>query len=338
MCICCCFTRKSLLIYSLVISSLAFVYGIIAISQFASKTENYKLLKGLIDAYDSAKANSRRLKPSNYYYDDEYYRLEIDARARYNIYLNIAEFGSSTYGLIKRLKGIENGLGSILFVFPILFLAAEIAYVVFVSGIRETQVLSMKAFAVLNVLKILTYTFSIIFIFFAIGYGALLLGALIQYMNFAEIFDSCATRILAGMFFGYYSFWYYITLACIFGRERQYFVEVGNETAPGPRATYDINGKPIVRAIIPNQQIIGIAPQMMIQPVNLPYQQVQVVNTPYNQQIPVYDKGFNPQQPIQQQSQQPIQQQPQQQIEQEPKQENQNPTSGRRLSNKNNKN
>ena len=102
----------------------------------------------------------------------------------------------------------------------------------------------------------------------------------------------------------------------------------------GPRASYDINGKPIVRAIIPNQQIIGIAPQMMIQPVNLPYQQVQVVNTPYNQQIPVYDKGFNPQQPIQQQSQQPIQQQ----IEQEPKQENQNPTSGRRLSNKNNKN
>ena len=206
MCICCCFTRKSLLIYSIVITCFAFFYGIIAISQFASKTDNYKILKGIIDAYETAKAsNSRRLKPNNYYYDDEYYHLGDDERARYNMYLNVAEFGDYTFGIIKRLKGIENGLGSILFVFPIIFLAAEIAYIVFVSGIRETQVLAMKTFEVLNALKIVTYTLSIIFIFLAIGYGALLLGALIQYISYAEVFDSCASKILIGMVFGYYS-------------------------------------------------------------------------------------------------------------------------------------
>ena len=329
MCICCCFTRKSLLIYSIVITCFAFVYGIMAISQFASKTGNYKILKGIIDAYETSKAsNSRRLKPTNYYYDDEYYHLENDDRAVYNMYLNVAEFGDYTFGIIKRLKGIENGLGSILFVFPIIFLAAEIAYVVFVSGNRETQVLAMKTYEVLNALKIVTYTLSIIFIFLAIGYGALLLGALIQYISYTEVFDSCCSKILIGMIFGYYSFWFYITLACILGRERQLFIEVGNETAPGPRATYDINGNAIMRAIVPNTQVIGITPQMMVQPVNLPYQQVQVLNTPYNQQMISYEKGINPQQPDQQQ----------QKIEQEPKQENQNPTSGRRLSNKNNKN
>ena len=137
-----------------------------------------------------------------------------------------------------------------------------------------------KYFFILNFLKIITYTFSIIFIFFAFAYGLLLFVALLQYIIYANAFDSCIEGIVLGMVFSSYNFWYYITLACAFGRERRMFIEVGSETDPGLRATYEAFGNMMVKAVIPTQQIFGLSPQMIIQPSNLPYQQTHVYNQP----------------------------------------------------------
>ena len=46
--------------------------------------------------------------------------------------------------MIKSLKRIENGLGVLIFVFHLIFLAAEIVYLVFIRGIREYQLLPIK--------------------------------------------------------------------------------------------------------------------------------------------------------------------------------------------------
>ena len=48
MCFCCCPTRKSILIYAIVISTLAFIYGIITIANFGSSTKIYKIFKETI--------------------------------------------------------------------------------------------------------------------------------------------------------------------------------------------------------------------------------------------------------------------------------------------------
>ena len=187
MCICCCSTRKSLLIYSIIISVIASIYGIAAISSYASKTDNYKSLKEILDLYEKNK--SRRLDNSynsyyNSYVSNNMVFVDKNEEARYNFYnkLTLGDFDKHSYGIIRRLKGIENGLGTILFIFPIIFLVIEIAYLIFACGIGETQVLKTKTYNILYYLKIITYTLSIIFIFLSIAYAGLLLGAIIQYL------------------------------------------------------------------------------------------------------------------------------------------------------------
>ena len=55
MCICCCETRKSLLISAIIISILSIIYGIITVSQFGHKSLVYKYLKAKLDSYDAIK-------------------------------------------------------------------------------------------------------------------------------------------------------------------------------------------------------------------------------------------------------------------------------------------
>lgn len=288
MCICCCPSRKSLLIYAIIVSVLAFIFGIVGITQFASKTEVYKALKERIDLYDSLKyllQNNRNLD----YYDDNYYyttnvvlsALDAESMTKINS-LTAEDFESNNYSLIKRLKGIENGLGTILLIFPIIFLAAEVVYLIFICH-GEYQVMKVKTFAVLNVFKIITHILSTIFIFLAIFYGVILFVIMLQYIALVENVDSCVYKLLIGQIFGYYSFWYYITLACIFGREHTLFKQVGTAANPGIMAQMDINGNPIVRAaVVTAPQIYTVAPSMVIQPVNIAYQNGQ---EPY-QQVP----------------------------------------------------
>ena len=77
MCFCCCVTRKSILIYAIVISSFAFIYGIVAISKFGSSTEIYKALinklkelekKNQYTSYSTSSTTSTT--KFNYDYDD----------------------------------------------------------------------------------------------------------------------------------------------------------------------------------------------------------------------------------------------------------------------------
>lgn len=108
--------------------------------------------------------------------------------------------------------------------------------------------------------------------------------------------------MVIGIVYGYYCFWYYIILSCGLASERNLFVAVGSEEKPGASAQYDVNGNPIVKAVIAAPAIIGVNPQMVVQPVqpmNIPYQQVPVYNQNLGQQSSpiVYQQSQMPMQP-----------------------------------------
>ena len=268
MCICCCPSRKSLLIYAIVVTTITVIYGIMTISQFGSNTHVYKVLKEKIEVYNTIKSLSNSYARS---LDDRDIAYSIqDAESIYKINrLQAQDFEKTSYNLIPKLKGIENGAGVVLFVLSILFLVAEIVYLVFACGIRETQLASNSAFCVFNILKIITYTLAIICIFYSAAYGIVLIIILIQYMALVVNIDSCSIGIVYGIVYAYYSFWAYITLSCIFGKERQLFKAVGSVANPGTAALFDINGNPIARPVVSTQVV---APQVVVQPMNYPYQ------------------------------------------------------------------
>ena len=304
MCFCCCITRKSIIIYLIVINIIAFIYGIIAISEFGSKTEIYKYLVDRIEYLEEHKTSRRLQYPYPYYYNNynyDYAKLILDLASKDKIdSLTMDTLEKKGYGLIKSLKGIENGLGVLLFVFTIIFLAAEIVYLIFAWGTKEVQIMKTTLFNILNGVKIGVLTFAIIFIFLSILYGILLIAVLAQYISLIEFFDSCGIGMVVGMIYGYYCFWIFITLSCGFSKERSLFVEVGSEAKPGPKAEYDVNGNPIIKAVIPVQAVIVNQPNMA-QPTGMnmnmavPYQQV-----PYNnpQLQPVIYQQQQPPQPV----------------------------------------
>ena len=316
MCFCCCETRKTILIYAIVISSFAFIYGIAALSQFGSKTDIYKALIAKIKVLESSpysvldmdydytnndndyyhynsyykkKNNSTRRISNNYdynalniysndYYTNTKYAKEILDYESYIIIMSLSkeDLEENSYGFVKSLKGIENGLGVLIFVFSLLFLAINIIFLIFACGIKEYQVLSDKIFKIFNITKMICTILSIIFIFLSVIYAILLAVALVQYIGLVENIDSCANGIIIGMCYGYYGLWYYIILSCAFSKERTKFLNVGCESKPGPDAKYDINGNvltnvnlingPITVVIPPNQT--NVQAQQLIHPVN----------------------------------------------------------------------
>ena len=307
MCICCCTTRKSILIYTIVISSFAIIYGIIAMANFASSTQIYKVLIDRLDSLENQNDYNdylnRRLAGGSstnnprYYYGSTYYNNELTEDLLNSLsfqYIQNLEKGDTknkTYGLVKSLKGIENGIGVILFIFPIIFLAAEIVFLIFIRGIKEYQVLPNNTFNALNIIKILCITISTVFIFLSIFYGAILVLTFVQYINLVPVMDSCATGIIVGMVFGYYGFWYYIILACAFCSERNKFINVGCEEKPGPEAQYDINGNVIIRSLPVVQQIIIPGQIPIMNPTMVPFQQQYTLN----QQPQIYGQIQQPQ-------------------------------------------
>lgn len=326
MCFCCCTTRKSILIYLIVVTSFAFIYGIIAISQFGSSTDIYDYLIDKLDRLESSgspssSSGNRRLQPYNYPNTYQAAKVILDTASVSKIdSLTYEDINGKSYGMVKSLKGLENGLGVVLFIFPILFLVAEIVFLVFSWGNKEFQIMKTSTYNILYVLKIIAYALAIIFIFLAVLYGCLLIVALAQYISLVTFLDSCARGIIIGIVFGYYCFWYYIILSCGFASERNLFISIGSEEKPGANAQYDVNGNPIVRAILSAQPVIGVNPQMVVQPI----QPVQQMAIPY-QQIPVYNQNLGQQTSpvIYHQSQEPIQQQIQD--------KNVDPNSGRNL-------
>ena len=268
MCICCCTSRKALLIYAIVVTTITVGIGIFSVANFGSNTVVYKVLKAQIEFYDALKSLS------------SYKRLLDDEDIAYSIQdaisigrisrLTVLDFETTNYKLIPILKGIENGAGVVLFVLSILFLLAEIIYLIFACGIRETQLASNSVYCVLNILKTITYTLAIIAIFYSAAYGIILIIILVQYMALVMNIDSCSTGIIYGIVYAYYSFWAYITLSCIFGKERQLYKAVGSVPNPGIGAFYDINGNPIARPAVSTQVVV--VPQGAVQFMNYPYQ------------------------------------------------------------------
>ena len=127
MCFYCCQTRKGILIYSIIISTLAFIYGIIVIAEFGSKTDVYKALIKKIeyledkgDKGDTSSSedfwryyygyyNKRKLQtytyPYGYYGNDEQYENAKDVLDEESMEkissLNYTYLQENSYGLIK---------------------------------------------------------------------------------------------------------------------------------------------------------------------------------------------------------------------------------------------
>lgn len=180
----------------------------------------------------------------------------------------IISFGSRTSnykslkdisGVIKHLKGIENGIGVLLFLFELIFLGCEILFLIFVCGQREYAVLSEKKFNIFNYIKICCFILSSISIFMSLLYFFLLFIAFFQYLSLASS-DSCSNGILLGILFGLYSFYFNISFTVSLCKIRERFLMVGNDKSPGPEAKYDLKGYEIQR-----QQIIVLQQE-------LPYQ------------------------------------------------------------------
>ena len=140
-------------------------------------------------------------------------------------------------GIVKHLKGIEIGLGGIVLAFPIIFFGMSITFLVFTCGKREYQVLPVKLYIKLNILKILCIVLSALFFALSLLYSILITKAL----------NDIRVEGVANMMIGYLIMLYYIVCICIFIDERRTFVLVGTSEAPGPYAKYDLNYQPIVR-------------------------------------------------------------------------------------------
>ena len=138
MCLCCCITRKFLLIYGIVTSAFAFIYRIVAISKFGSRTEIYKILVEYLkelekenqystssttknnnnyieDYYDYFyNSNSNNNKNDDYYssvygnnYNSKVVKAILDSASYAQIKsLTPNDLQQSSYNLIKSLKGI----------------------------------------------------------------------------------------------------------------------------------------------------------------------------------------------------------------------------------------
>ena len=227
MCICCCNTRKSILIYMMIISLIAFIYGVIALTQFASKTQLYT---------DFIDTMNRGGGPGI----DTYHGKTEDEEPPVGIAVKLYskdDLKELNYGFTKSLKGIENGIGIVLFIFPLIFLIVEVVFFIFVWGDKEYKVLSNTLYKIFNIIKIVCIVLSIIFIFLSLAYIALLAVAFIQlFFLLLSILNEMTVKIIIGIVFGIYSFWFYINLSCAFCKERNLFKNVGSIDNPGPNA------------------------------------------------------------------------------------------------------
>jgi hypothetical protein len=248
----------------------------------------YKFLKATIDGYEGRISLISFINSLNE--DNIAYSVQDAISVNRIANLDYIQLQTKSHNFIPLLKGIENGAGIVLFVLSILFLVAEIVYLVFACGIRETQLASNSAFCVFNILKIITYTLAITCIFYSAAYGVVLIIILVQYMALVVNIDSCSIGIVYGIVYAYYSFWAYITLSCIFGKERELYKAVGSVANPGVGAFFDISGNSIARPPVTTQVVV--IPQVVAQPLNSPYQNLGNINQEGN-------NTFIPQQPVQ---------------------------------------
>ena len=240
MCICCCNTRKSILIYMMIISLIAFIYGVIALTQFASNTQPYKKFITNVESIEGGGKGGAGIDTYEGKNDDDVPPPEVAV----TLYSK-DDLKDLDYSFIKSLKGIENGIGIVLFIFPLIFLIVEIVF--------------NTLYKIFNIIKIVCIVLSVIFIILSLAYIALLAMAFVQlFFILMSIINEVTVKIIIGIVFGIYSFWFYINISCAFCKERNLFKNVGSVDNPGPNARIDGNGNQISGGVKPE----GDQPQL----------------------------------------------------------------------------
>ena len=102
------------------------------------------------------------------------------------------------------------------------------------------------------------------------------------------------------MVYGYYLFWFYITLLASFSKEREIFKNIGTVENPGPEAKIDANGNQIIRVVQPqvDQPTLYSNTQIMqsqtMQVSNSQRQLIQQIpQNPQNQNLNLNTQAFN---------------------------------------------
>ena len=131
--------------------------------------------------------------------------------SKHSLYYFVNNNPKYNNGILKHVKGIEIGIGGIILLFPIIFLAISIAFLVFICGKnKEFQVLSVKKYFILNIIKIICIVLSSILIILSVLYSILIVKAYNQ-IYFSYQIDSLTKligQICGALFIVYYYFFF----------------------------------------------------------------------------------------------------------------------------------
>jgi len=238
----------------MIMSLIGFILGIFVLLNFGSNTDIYKFFKERLD-YESENIYQNYTSFSSYssktftLITQYNYKLQDYDSFMNILFLESNEFNNKSYGIIKKLNSIENGIGIILFIFNLLFLGSEILVFIYSLGDKEFTLLSNKIFNILNYTLIISLILSSIFLVLSLTYGILLDTSFNEYDEIVRVdYDSCEDNIMIGTIYGYYGFWHYIVLIVGFPVLRYKFIKVGYGDKPGPLSQFDINGNRIIRS------------------------------------------------------------------------------------------
>ena len=260
MCFCCCQTRFSLITYLIILSAIAFLYGIVTISNSGSNNKVYKVLvdriKNLEKCKESCSVGSVNYYLSmrdidNAYQTGDYQNLFDQATLSGISGMDYSFIKDKKTNLIKGLKGIDLGFGIVILIFIFCYIGAGILFWIYLRGVKEYQVLPAKTYTIFNIIRLVCIYSSLLLIAMSVLYVILLIATFAQYAKLLNVLNSITTGLILGIVFGIYCFFYFITTACGFYTERNKFVLVGSDEKPGPDAKYDINQNPIFRQVNP---------------------------------------------------------------------------------------
>ena len=208
----------------MIISLIAFIYGVIALTQFASNTQPYKKFITNVESIEGGGRGGAGIDTYEGKNDDDVPPPEVAV----TLYSK-DDLKDLDYSFIKSLKGIENGIGIVLFIFPLIFLIVEVVFFIFVWGDKEYKVLSNTLYKIFNIIKIVCIVLSIILILLSILYIVFLAMAFVQFFFIVPsiTIHEFLARIIIGIVFGIYLIWFYINLSCAFCKERNLFKNAG---------------------------------------------------------------------------------------------------------------
>lgn len=266
MCFCCCSTRQTINTFLLIITLSIFAYSIIAFISKASNTLLYEAFENRLDSVKltSTKASSpsnnnndnRRVSSLNAEITASNYKKYVDALKDINSYyyissLTYSDLEGKKYNLLIALRGIENGFGYTFIALHIIFIIFIIIFLSDSCGNKEYTLSISSTFYSYIRMKTFCIAMSFIVIFVNLVYSALLSIVLSQYIQFIKNVntDTFIQRIVVGMSYGVYGFFYYITLCCGFCADKSIYLNLGYEGNYGKIAQFHKDGKPIRRDI-----------------------------------------------------------------------------------------